>query len=358
VPAKHTSDDTRADARQRRVGVALDAAQRLFCRKGYQQTTMEEIAKDAGLSVGTLYNMFEDKERIYAQVSLRIGQAVLGRLGPLADYEDSEQAVQDLIRLLLHNYVDDRLFFQPFCFPAYLRIQPEPERLGDEVNALYREYVALVEGVFDRCRTGSGRKQKSSVQMATYVEGLITAFMGYWSGPVQSERLTKVARQIKDMLLRGLNIPSSAAEEPEVPASAESRALYITRYDLERLQELIQVVRTFGRDEWLPNAEVLETVLARARVTNPREVPPDVVTMNSRVEIQNLDLRTEQILTLVFPKDADESPDKMSILSPVGMAMFGRRVGDVFCATENDREVRYRLLRILYQPEAAGDFTL
>lgn len=319
---------------------------------------MEEIAKDAGLSVGTLYNMFEDKERIYAQVSLRIGQAVLERLTPLANYEDPEQAVHDLIRLLLHNYVDDRLFFQPFCFPAYLRIQPQPERLGSDVNALYREYVALVEDIFDRCRTGSQRKQKSSVQMATYVEGLVTAFMGYWSGPVQSSRLTKVARQIKDMLLRGLNIASEASEEPEAPASAETRALYITRYDLERLQELIQVVRTFGRDEWLPNAEALETVLAHARITNPREVPPDVVTMNSRVEIRNLDLSTDQILTLVFPKDADETPDNTSILGPVGMAMFGRRVGDVFCAVLNDREVRYRVLRILYQPEAAGDFNL
>ena len=125
MPAKHTSDTTRADARERRIGAVLDAAQRLFCRKGFQQTTMEEIAKDAGLSVGTLYNMFEDKERIYVQVSLRIGQSVLGRLRPLADYDDSEQAVQDLIRLLLHNYANDHLFFQPFSFPVYLRIQPD-----------------------------------------------------------------------------------------------------------------------------------------------------------------------------------------------------------------------------------------
>lgn len=358
MPAKHISDDRRADARQRRIGVVLDAAQRLFSRKGYQQTTMEEIAKDAGLSVGTLYNMFEDKERIYAQVSLRIGQAVLGRLRPLADYEDSEQAVQDLIRLLLHNYVSDRLFFQPFCFPAYLRIQPEPEQLGAEVNALYWEYVALVEGVFDRCRTGAGQKRKSSVQMATYLEGLITAFMGYWSGPVRSDRLAKVALQIKDMLLRGLNGPSNTSEEPEFPASTETRALYITRYDLERLQELIQVMRTFGRDEWLPNAEVLETVLASARITNPREVPPDVVTMNSKVEIRNRDLRTDRILTLVFPKDAEASPDSISILNPVGMAMFGRRVGDLFSVIEDERETKYRVLRILYQPEAAGDFSL
>lgn len=358
MPAKHTADDPRANARQRRSSLVLEAAQGLFSRKGYQQTTMEEIARDAGLSVGTLYNMFEDKERIYAHVSLCIGQAVLARLRPLADYGDSEQAIRDLIRLLLHNYVNDRLFFQPFFFPGYLPIQPEPEQLGSEVNALYQEYVALVEGLFDRCRTGSRQEQTGSIPMATYLAALVTAFMGRRPGPEPPERLSKAALEMTDMLLRGLNVPASGSEEPGGRASAETRALYVTRYDVERLQELIQVVRTFGRDEWLPNAEVLETVLASARVTNPREVPPDVVTMNSKVEIRSLDHSTEMILTLVFPKDAGTSAANISILNPVGMAMIGRRVGDAFSVIENDCETRYQVLRILYQPEAAGDFSL
>ncbi len=358
MPPKRPSVNSRSEERELRNTTVLNAAQRLFSRKGYQQTTMEEVAKEAGLSVGTLYNMFEDKERLYAKVALRIGQAALQRLKPLADYKDSEQAVQDLIRLLLCNYVNDRLFFQPFCFPAYLRIQPEPERLGNEANALYQEYVSLVEGIFDRYRSGLGRPQKSSIKMATYLEGIITAFMGYWSGPVPSDRLTKVARQIKDMLLRGLNIPSDVSEETEEPEAAETRASYITLYDLERLKELIEVVRTFGRDEWLPHAEALETVLANARITNPREVPPDVVTMNSKVRIRNLELDTEQVLALVFPKDADLAPDNVSILNPVGMGMFGRRVGDVFSVAEGASESRYRVSMILYQPEAAGDYYL
>jgi len=358
VPRKDASNAIRTDKRRRRINAALDAAQRLFSRKGYQQTTMEEVAKEAELSVGSLYNMFSDKERLYADVAQRIGLAVLERLRPLADYEDPEQAVQDLIRLLLHNYVNDRLFFQPFSFPAYLRIQPEPERLGGEVNALYDEYVGFVEGIFDRCRAVSDLKRKGGVKMAMYVEGLITAFMGYWSGPVQSGRLMNVSCQIKDMLLRGLNILSDPSGDADSSVAAGTRTLYITRYDLERLRELIEVVRTFGRDEWLPNAEALETVLARARITNPQEVPPDVVTMNARVELENLDRCAEESLTLVFPKDADESVDKIPILNPLGMAVLGRRVGDVFTVTENGREAKYRVLRILYQPEAAGDFSL
>jgi len=358
MPPKRASGKALSKESEDRNTAILDAAQYLFGRKGYQQTTMEEVAKQANLSVGTLYNIFGDKECLYGNVALRIGHAVLHRLKPLAEYQDPEQAVQDLNRLLLYNYVDDRLFFGPFCFPAHLQIQPEPERLDKELRALFEEYVDLVEGIFGRCRVDSSRNERPSVKMATYVEGIITAFMGHWSGPLQSDRLASAAKQITNMLLRSLDVTQGIPDESEDRANAETRASYITRFDLERLKELIEVVRTFGRDEALPHGEALETVLQNARITNPREVPPDVVTMNSRVRIRNLNQDTEQVLTLVFPKDAELSPDNVSILNPVGVAMFGRRVGDSFSVVQDQTELRYRVLQIPYQPEAAGDYHL
>ncbi len=359
LPKPQPPKNKRSSERQHKLDRVLDAAQLLFGRQGYQQATMEEIAHEGGLSVGTLYNMFEDKECLYAHVALRIGQRVLERLRPLADYEHPEVAIHDLIRLLLHNYQHDRLFFQPFSLPSYLKIQPEPDRLGPEVRSLYQEYVALVETLFNRCRTeGSGKREKNAVKMASYIDGIVTAVIGCCSGPLKSPQSAKVARQITDMLLRGVGFPVDASSEPGEAVSPETRASYITRYDLERLQELIEVVRTLGRDEWLAHAEALEAVLARARITNPREVPPDVITMNSKAEIQNFSLGKVQVVTLVFPKDADESTGNISILTPVGMAMFGRRVGDTFSVVQDGRESKFRVFQILYQPEAAGDFSL
>lgn len=42
-----------------------DAAKALFCEKGYFETTTNEIAKHAGLSIGTLYSYYTDKKAIY-----------------------------------------------------------------------------------------------------------------------------------------------------------------------------------------------------------------------------------------------------------------------------------------------------
>lgn len=339
--------------RERRNNDILDAAEHLFSTKGYQLATMEEVARDAGLSVGTLYNLFEDKSDLYAQVAARLGKAIIERFRPLVRGADPEQAVLDAIRLRLYNYTRDRLFFQPFYFPAYLGIQPEPPKLGDEVNRLHLQYEDLIEKIFDHYRRKAGFRKAGAVRMAAYLEGILTAFMGYWSGPVQSDTLANVARQMRDMLLRGMNI----APPPEAPAN-DNRSVYITRYDLDRLYELIDVVRAFGRRECLPAVDALAGELHLARVTHPREVPPDVVTMNARVRIVSQADGTEQICALVFPKDAARKKENISILHTLGMGMFGRRAGDVFSVGIFPNAVLYRVEEILYQPEAAGDYHL
>lgn len=333
----------------------LDAAEHVFIWKGYQQATMEILAREAGISVGTLYNFFKNKEDIYRRVAERIGAFVVDQIDSLAHGDDPERAVLDVIRLRLRNYLNDRLFFQPFSFPGYLAIQPEPERLGESVNKLYRKYVNLVEQLFGRCFKKAGKRNTSGMKMAVCLEGMITAYMGYWSGASPSSgNIAKTARHMRAVLLQGI---APAYEGPEKELAA-SRTIYITRYDMERLRELLDVVRALGKKESQTDASQLAEELKHARITNPREVPPDVITMNSRFRIADLNTGTDKVCTLVFPRDADMSPDNVSILNSFGTAVFGRRSGDVFGVGAGADAVIYQITQILYQPEAAGDYHL
>ena len=338
--------------------VILDAGQHVFGWKGYQRTTMEAIAREAGISVGTLYNLFKSKEDLYGQVAERIGRSLISRIQPLLHSKDPEEAVLDVVRLRLYNYVNDRLFFLPFCFPAYLGVEPEPTRLGPEVNQLHQQYVDLVEKVFARCFARTGQKPTPGMKMAASLEGMITAFMGYWSGALQSDNLAKVARHMKTVLLHGVGPPLEPAQDAETTAAAGSRTIYISRYDLDRLRELLDVVRAFGKKDCQDDADALAQELKHARVTNPREVPPDIVTMNSRVRIVNLGTGVDRVYTLVFPRDAALAGDNVSILNAFGTAMFGRRLGDVFVLGSGQDAIMYQIGQILYQPEAAGDYHL
>lgn len=343
-------------AQQRRTHEILDAAEQLFQSKGFAQTTMEAVAREAGVSVGTLYNAFQGKEDLYAQVAERTGEAVLERLATYVKATNPEEAVLDVIRLRLYNHNKDRLFFQPFSFPSYLGIEPRPEQLGPRINKLHRKYVDFVEHLFDRYRKTSGRSIGSSVKMAVYLDGLITAFLGYWSGSVQADSLARAAREMRDMLFRSMESGVVGRGGDEDGHRPEHRATCVNQYDFDRLKELIAVVRVFGRKEWQDNADALDRELTEARVASPREVPGDVVTMNSRVRIREFATGTDQVVVLVFPRDLHHHDANVCILDPLGLALFGRRIGDVFEVHGKRGDATYQVDELLYQPEAAGDY--
>ena len=137
----------------------------------------------------------------------------------------------------------------------------------------------------------------------------------------------------------------------------EERTIYITEYDLERLRELIDEAKRVERrgNEYL---ESLDTELSRGKVVASTEVPPDVITMNSKVHLVDLDTHEEMVCTLVFPQDADITQSKISVLAPIGTAMLGYRVGNTFTWKVPDGVRRLQVTEVLYQPEASGDYHL
>lgn len=136
-----------------------------------------------------------------------------------------------------------------------------------------------------------------------------------------------------------------------------SRRIFITRFDRDRLLDLIDNFREQGR-KLKAELDILEKELDSGKLVEPEEIPGDVVTMNSRVNLIDLDSGAEKTLTLVFPSDADMSRNRISILAPVGTALIGYRVGDVIKWKVPSGVKKLKIKEILYQPEAAGDYHL
>jgi len=135
------------------------------------------------------------------------------------------------------------------------------------------------------------------------------------------------------------------------------RAIYITHFDMERLQKLLEGARLWSqRDrEYL---DKLEEELDRAILVASEDVPGDVVTMNSLISVRDLDSKKEMTLRLVFPSDADYEQGRISILAPIGTALIGYRAGDTVEWRVPAGVKRLKIIAVLYQPEAAGDYHL
>jgi Transcription elongation factor, GreA/GreB, C-term len=81
----------------------------------------------------------------------------------------------------------------------------------------------------------------------------------------------------------------------------------------------------------------------------------DALTMHSRVLVRDLNSGIESSYTLVFPQDADIARSKISILVPIATVLLGYRGGDeIEWPTPGGRR-RLKIVKVLYQPEAAGD---
>lgn len=130
----------------------------------------------------------------------------------------------------------------------------------------------------------------------------------------------------------------------------------VTEPDLLRLSRLI-AGQANGRN--VRECDELETELSRADVVAPTEIPPDVVTMNSRARFVDEDTGEEMELTLVYPRDADLSRGRVSVLAPVGAALLGLSVGQsIEWPLPRGGTRRLRVSAVVYQPEAAGDYHL
>lgn len=130
-----------------------------------------------------------------------------------------------------------------------------------------------------------------------------------------------------------------------------SPPILVTHHDRERLERMLE-----RADQESPTVEALAEELDRANTVDPREVPANVVTMNSRVRFRERLSGKERELTLVFPQDAG-AEGRVSILTPIGCALLGLSVGQVIdWKGPTGRTLELEILAVEFQPEAAGDF--
>lgn len=131
-------------------------------------------------------------------------------------------------------------------------------------------------------------------------------------------------------------------------------AIYITSDDAQKLRELIWEAQ---RSDYRGSTylQMLSKELERAVIIDAQNIPADVITMNSKVSLIDVETGEEMLYTLVFPEDADAIQGRISVLAPIGTAMLGYRVGDTFEWETPGGKLKMRVGKVLYQPEASGD---
>jgi AcrR family transcriptional regulator len=156
--------------RQRREDDFLDAAEKLYAERGYFQTSMEDVAREAEYATGTIYRYFSSKEDLYNKILTRKGYAYVDKITPMLDAAESPL---EKLKAIVRNKVD--FFIQNAEFMRiYLNVvNAASDRMTppEDLREVHARYVELVGGIF---RDG----MEKGVFNRMDVDMLVQAFMG------------------------------------------------------------------------------------------------------------------------------------------------------------------------------------
>lgn len=194
----------------------LAAAEKVFTARGYREATVEQIAREADFSVGTLYNFFGNKEELYIKVFERIAEEIQGDFErKVKGEEDAARALENLIVLRVTHWNSHRGFFRIFPENAPgSQMDPAPA-LSERVRAMYREYLVEVSKIFERGMRQHVFRQSDPLYLTLCLEGITNASTAYWAQHETAEPLEARIEKVRDAFFRWIeaSTPPDGARE-------------------------------------------------------------------------------------------------------------------------------------------------
>lgn len=108
----------------------------------------------------------------------------------------------------------------------------------------------------------------------------------------------------------------------------------------------------------LSGIEKLEAALKRAVVLSSSKIPEDIVTMNSLVQLLDLDSEERTECWLLYSAGVEAFSLVVPIASDLGVALLGSRVGDIIEWSDPSGRRRSKIIEIIYQPESLTEVGL
>jgi regulator of nucleoside diphosphate kinase len=132
--------------------------------------------------------------------------------------------------------------------------------------------------------------------------------------------------------------------------------ILITINDYQRLNGLIQFSSL--KDKMPEIVNNLNNKFKTAKMLPQDRILGNVITMNSRVLLKEISQGRHAKVTITYPQDADGREGKISVFSPIGLALLGRQVGDSVSWKVPSGIGHFEIIKIIYQPEAVGHYHL
>jgi len=197
-------DSPKDRRRERTRKEILTAAAEVFARKGFHEATIQEIARVAALSAGSLYNYFDNKEALFNDLMEDVHESFEKILVPPPTELDFDAQLRHVVATLFRfgeEYRDHFRFFMLLHWSGGLSLGRDMGLKAQARQEMLGRYVfSLLVAAKER-----GQLAFADPETATLlVVGVMTAFGFRWFHGYGNERLTDCTDEAVNLVLHGL----------------------------------------------------------------------------------------------------------------------------------------------------------
>lgn len=147
-------------------------------------------------------------------------------------------------------------------------------------------------------------------------------------------------------------LASGRSAEEEERLSENRKTISVSKREVGPVRQLVATALKTYSGVTLDYARILNDELSQATILPPSRLPSDVVTLHSRVWVTDMENGQSTIVTLVMPHQTGAHAGRISILSPLGMAIFGYEADDCLDWGPDYRTICVRIDRVRRPPAA------
>jgi len=159
----------------------LNQAEKIFSAKGFYNSTVAEIANASGFAIGTLYQFFESKERLYAAVlTEKLGMMYAGIQKAVEEEPDLLKKIEVLVTSQFRFVENNTEFCSIFIRGDYLSLSEGSMDLRARMIKDYTVYASFIEGVMRKGIRAGVLKKMDPRLMADALMGIINSYASKW----------------------------------------------------------------------------------------------------------------------------------------------------------------------------------
>ena len=189
----------------------LEAAIKVFARQSFHQSTVAQIAREAGVADGTIYLYFKNKDDILVQFFSFKAKQVFDRFREeVARGADSLAKLRNLIRVHLGEFQRD-----PDMAIVYHVETHQISRLAeDQIRAMGKMYHDIISDIVEEGQQeGLLRRDLYLSLVKRLILGAVDETIGAWLHSGRSYDLISMADPLADLFIKGIGAPAGESEK-------------------------------------------------------------------------------------------------------------------------------------------------